>query len=74
MPETPVTFTYLQRALEEGSPQLIGEVGSERVEYGMAIEGNPAHVVSKGGAQPRSRNNNGAWRRKRSDAGKARKK
>ena len=42
MPETPVTFTYLQRALEEGSAQLIGEVGSERVEYGMAIEGNPA--------------------------------
>ena len=41
MPETPVTLTHLQRALEEGSAQLIGEVGSERVEYGMAIEGNP---------------------------------
>ena len=42
MPETPVTFTYLQRALDEGSAQLIGEVGSERIAYGMAIEGNPA--------------------------------
>ena len=36
MPETPVTFTYLQRALDEGSAQLIGEGGSERIEYGMA--------------------------------------
>ena len=42
MPETPVTLPYLQRALEEGSPQLIGEVGSERVECGIASERNPA--------------------------------
>ena len=32
-----------------------------------------AEFPSKGGAQPRSRNNDGAWRRKRSDAGKPRK-
>lgn len=31
------------------------------------------HVPSKGGAQPRSRTKSGAWRRKRSDAGKPRK-
>ena len=32
------------------------------------------HVPSKGGAQPRARNNNGTWRKKRSDAGKTQKK
>ena len=42
MPEMTVTLTYPQWALEEGSAQLIGEVGSERVEYGIASEGNPA--------------------------------
>ena len=30
------------------------------------------HVPSKGGAQPRARRNDGAWRKKRSDAGKPR--
>ena len=29
-------------------------------------------VPGKGGSQPRSRNQDGAWRRKRSDAGKPR--
>ena len=31
------------------------------------------HVPSKGGAQPRARNNDGTWRKKRSDAGQPRK-
>lgn len=30
------------------------------------------HVPSKGGAQPRARNKNGRWRKKRSDFGKTR--
>ncbi len=34
--------------------------------------GKVPHVPSKGGAQPRARNNNGQWRKKRSDAGKPR--
>ena len=41
MPETPVTLTYPQWALEEGSPQITGELGSERIEYGIASEGDP---------------------------------
>ena len=35
--------------------------------------GRVPHVPSKGGAEPRSRNNDGSWRKKRSDAGKPRK-
>ena len=32
------------------------------------------HVPTKGGSQPRARKGDGAWRKKRSDAGKSRKK
>ena len=32
------------------------------------------HVPSKGGSQPRARREDGAWRKKRSDAGNTRKK